>query len=212
MSNVTSIPTTSPFATKNTNSAHVEKLIAAALATASETGEFPAVLWGNPEFGNIGESRGWLIARRAWLEVNRPKALIAVPAGTDFSKSPADGGVSIRKFGKILEEFRHDGNGDSWGELMVRTGLSEGQVRRAWTTVGAKKDVGHRTGKGGRFVADNPEFYLAHRKAEGAHIPVDLTKRVREVQVEELLNAKDPVTGKVVRFNRPTKRQANKSA
>ena len=206
------IPTTSPFATKNTNAKHVAALIAAALEQASDTGEFPSTLWNQAQFGNIGESRGWLIARRAWLEVNRPEALIKVPAGTDFSKSPADGGASIRAFGKVLEEQRHDGNGDSWGELMVRTGLSEGKVRRAWAAVGAKKDIGHRTGKGGRFVADNPEFYLAHRKAEGAHIPTDLSKRVREVKVEELLNAKDPKTGKVVRFQRPAKRAAAKSA
>lgn len=213
----TKIPTTSPFATKNTNADHVKKLIAASLEQASEDGTFPSALWGQAEFGGIKESRGWLIARRAWLEVNRPEALVEVPAGTDFSKKPADGGVSLRKFGKQLHDLRGDGHGDSWGELMVRTGLSEGKVRRAWEAApdesgNFKKSEGHRTGKGGRMLADNPEIYLGHRQQEGGHIPTELQKRPREVQVEDLLNAKDPETGKVVRFQRPAKKRAAKAS
>lgn len=209
--NAKNIPTTSPFATKNTNAKHVSALIAAALAQANESGEFPSTLWNNPEFGNIGESRGWLIARRAWLEVNQPKALVAVPAGTDFSKSPADAGASLRKFGKTLHNLRGDGHGDSWGELMVRTGLSEGKVRKAWSSSGDHEDRGHRTGKGGRFMADNPEIYLEHRKAEGGFVPVGLEKRNSEIVVEDLLNAKN-ADGKIVKFQRPAKRSAKKAS
>lgn len=188
------IPTTSVFATKNTNASDVKKLIAAAVERATPDGRFPSELWGNPEFGEIGESRGWLIARRAWLEVNMPERLLEVPV-IDWKNDE-----QVRKVGKMLSAHRdaHGTEGDSWGELMVMTGLSEGKCRKAWELATGQKSLGHRTGKGGQFAYRDPELYLEHRKAEGAHIPSDY---VGKPPVEKLLNAKGK-DGKIVRAQR----------
>lgn len=188
------IPTTSVFATKNTNAKDVSKLISAALEQATPDGRFPSELWGNPEFGGIGESRGWLIARRAWLQVNMPSRLLEVPA-INWKDDE-----QVRKVGKLLVEHRDakGEDGDSWGELMVMTGLSEGKCRKAWELATGRKSLGHRTGKGGQFAYRDPELYLEHRKTQGAHIPSDY---VGKPPVEKLLNAKGK-DGKVVRFQR----------
>jgi hypothetical protein len=200
------VPTTSPFATSATNAADVKRLIAAGLEhTDSTTGEID---WaGMPEAvrpfdeggkGPIGYSRAWLIVRRAWLEVNQPKSVVTLPV-VDASKL-ADGDnlkdATNRAWAKVIQPLRDEGI--SWGEISVRVGKPESKVRACFKATGNRKDLGDRIGKGGRFAYDEPEFYLEHRRQEGAHIPTDLKGKPK---VEQLLNAKN-AQGKVVKFQR----------
>lgn len=193
-------PTTSVFATSSTNQKDLVKLIDVGLEHMNQDG---TIDWKdmpqearpfNVNDGSlpIGYSRAWLIVRRAYLEVHDPKALVTLPART------ADKDASDRAWSKIVSPMRID-QLLSWGEIAVRCGVPESKVRKVFKDTGAKKDLGLRIGKGGRFAYDEPEFYLEHRRKEGAEIPSDLKVRPK---VEELLNAKDPKTGKIVRFTR----------
>jgi hypothetical protein len=206
--NAKNIPTTSVFATAHTTAKDVSALIAAGLEACDESGEIdwqampeavrPADMGGK---GDILYSRAWLIVRRAWLEVNQPKSLRELPV-VDPSKVAAGDTLkdaTNRAWSKVIQPLRAEGL--SWGEISVRVGKPESKIRTCYRATGNHKDLGDRIGKGGRFAYDDPEFYLEHRKVEGAHIPTDLK---RKPKVEELLNAKDPKTGKVVKLQRST--------
>lgn len=204
--NTKQVPTTSPFATKDTLAKDVTKLIAVGLEHTDEAGEID---WaGMPDAvrpfdeggkGPIGYSRAWLIVRRAWLEVHNPKSLVVLPT-VDAAKV-AEGDTlkdaTTRAWSKLVQPMRAEGC--SWGEIAVRCGKPESKIRACYRATGSHKDLGDRIGKGGRFAYDEPEFYLEHRRAEGAHIPTDLSGKPK---VEQLLNAKDPKTGKVVKATR----------
>lgn len=157
------IPTTSPFATANTNAEDVKELIEVGLEHMKPNG---AIEWS--EVGGetgIGYARGWLIVRRAYLEAFNPGALEVLPTDPDKDREfrkQCDHVINMRDNMKL-----------SWGEIMVRLGKSEGQVRKLYRKNGLKKDLGLRIGKGGRFAYDDPVLYLDNRKQEGAHIPLD---------------------------------------
>jgi hypothetical protein len=54
---------------------------------------------------------------------------------------------------------------------MVALDATEGKVRKAMKNMGIE-DKGHRTGKGGRFLGNDPRLYEADLKATGVQIPV----------------------------------------
>lgn len=211
--NAKNIPTSSPFATKATTSADVKRLIAVGLEHTDPSGEInwhefpeavrPADMGGK---GSILYSRAWLIVRRAWLEVNEPSGLTTLPVVDPAKVAAGDTlkAATNRAWSKVVQPMRDAGM--SWGEISVRVGVPESKVRACFTATNSRKDLGDRIGKGGRFAYDEPEFYLAHRKAEGAHIPVELKSKPK---VEQLLNAKDPKSGKVVKATRAVEAKAS---
>jgi hypothetical protein len=153
----------------------------------------------------IGYSRGWLIVREAWLRANNPDAFVPMAALTE---------AAAKKHGGNFDEVQHvlmpvvvrlrgyNAKGEldpklpqySWGEIMVRTGRTEGQVRRAFKARAGMFDLGQRSGKGGRYLADRGDLYGdGVRAKQGAHIAAT-TKHPRSVAVTELLNYVPPTT------------------
>jgi hypothetical protein len=139
----------------------------------------------------IKYSRAWLILRRAYLEAHAPKLLekelpAAQVAKIEKTHAATNPDWRLRFVTGPVVVRLHD-EGCSWGEIMVRMGLNEGVVRKAFEKAqGDRKSVGLRTGKGGRFVGGRGDLYTENRQAEGAAIPLPL--RVSEVEVEQLLN------------------------
>lgn len=191
-------PTTSVFATKNTTSEEVAMLIRVGLETANPNG---TVAWSKVQDKipglTIKYSRGWLIIRRAWLEVNTPDALVDTDAIVKAHKAKIDELNEHRKQGEealTFDEYHvlgtivaelHDKN-MSWGEIMCRMGIVEGRARKALERSKHIKTRGLRTGKGGRFVFDDPTLYLDNMKSEGVHWQDDYRGR----EVEKALNYK----------------------
>lgn len=206
------------FATDNTDAKDLKVLIAAGLEHMKEDGTIawkdlpvaarPADIAGgtNP----IRYGRAWLIVRRAYLEANSPKLLVTLPT-VAADKVPAGSThkeATNRAWSKVITPMR-DEQKLSWGEISVRVGVPESKIRTCYRATGAKKDVGLRIGKGGRFAYQAPELYLEHRKLEGAQIPVEVKGRPA---VEQLMNAQNPATGKVAAPIRSGKRPAKKQA
>lgn len=80
--------------------------------------------------------------------------------------------VALRRQGLVVAELRkglhpkHEGNELSWGQIAVVCGTSESHVRRAFTATGLDSK-GTRKGRGGRWLSDEPRFYLGNRKGIG---------------------------------------------
>lgn len=179
------------FATKSTPAADIQNLVdrldhyvtADGIIRTKEVADQP-----------IKYSRAWLILRRAWLEANSPKLIVKVSDAAKAKAQKTYGDVDPKwlerhVYGPIVQDL-HDEQGCSWGEIMVRMGLSEGVVRKSYEACdGLKRTVGLRTGKGGRFAADRPDLYQENRKAEGAYVPNEKGIYASTVPVEMLLNA-----------------------
>lgn len=114
----------------------------------------------------VGYASGWLAVRRCAL---RPEQIIKV--------DPA-------KRAELLEAIRHARlvDQDSWGQIMVRTGLAEGTVSKLFEEATSVERVGLRNGHGGRFYQDNAEAYVATPKigwvrpiGEDTEVPIELT-------------------------------------
>jgi hypothetical protein len=140
-------------------------------------------------------SRTWQVARRWVIEARTPGLLV--------NTSELIKGLEADKVDPTLARVvvkLHDDQACSWGEINVRMGLSEGRVRKLYKLSG-KKDIGQRTGQGGRFAYQDPTLYLEHMKKEGAVIPVTLKGRPK---AEQCLNAKP----KAPKARRPRKAKA----
>ena len=142
----------------------------------------------------IKYSRAWLILRWEYLTANQPKAFF-VPTKAAVAKAEKTFSGNDPKwlerhvYGPVVQEM-YDDEKLSWGEIMVRTGKSEGFVRKSYEACdGQKRTVGLRTGKGGRFAADRPDLYQENRRAEGAQIPNEKGVYASTVPVDMLLNA-----------------------
>lgn len=178
----------SPFATAKADATAVAALIALAVPLMSGAGTIP---WARVEAATgIGYSRGWLIVRRAYLELNAPELLVDVASMYEAARQRAIEAHTLSEFAPdrtilspIVSELRD--LRCSWGEIAVRVGLPESKVRSAFRLTGGKKDLGLRIGLGGRFAYDAPELYRANRKAEGAHIDAQMARKPKE---QELLN------------------------
>lgn len=113
------------------------------------------------------ESRTWQVARRRVIEAKQPNLIVDLSAlvkGVEADKVDAT-------IAKVIVNLRD--KGESWGEINVRLGISEGRVRKLFSKYSGRKDRGLRTGQGGRFVTDNPTLYLDNMKREGAVISGD---------------------------------------
>lgn len=113
----------------------------------------------------VGYASGWLAEQRANLD---PKQVIKV----DPTNVPA-----------LCQAIRHArlAENNSWGLLMVRTGLPETQVRRAFELATNIQSEGLRNGKGGRFLEDNADAYApapkvgwVRRLEDGAPLPEEI--------------------------------------
>lgn len=91
----------------------------------------------------IGYASGWLAEQRCKLPTDQ---LIPV----DPADVPAL--CAAVRHARLVE-------GNSWGRIMVRTGLPEGAVSRAFELATNVQRAGLRNGKGGRFLHDNAEAY-----------------------------------------------------
>jgi hypothetical protein len=177
------------FVTNNMTTEEAEALVALALPLMDDSGRIP---WAKVEDATgIGYSRGWLIVRRAYLELNQPGLIVdtnglIAEARAHFTENGRESEFNPVKdgLGRIAEHYR-DNLSLSWGEIAVRFGIPESRVRAAYKSLGGKKDRGLRIGKGGRFVYDEPVLYEDNRKVEGAHIPADLARKPKP---EECLN------------------------
>jgi hypothetical protein len=119
------------------------------------------------EASGWSESRTWQVARRRVIEARQPGLIVDVSAlvkGCEADKVD-------QTIAKVVIALRD--KGESWGEINVRMGLSEGRVRKLFAQYSGRKDRGLRTGQGGRFVTDNPTLYLDNMKSEGAVISGD---------------------------------------
>lgn len=80
--------------------------------------------------------------------------------------------VAFRRAGHIVASLRigehpdFEGQKLSWGQIAVVTGKPESWVRRAFTATGIDSK-GTRKGKGGRWLSDEPRYYLGNRKGIG---------------------------------------------
>lgn len=184
----TNLNTSSVFATASTSQAEVAALIEIGVPLMDAAGTVP---WAKIEAATgIKYSRGWLIVRRAYLEANMPELLVDTQAFIQQAQAKAKEANKLSEFNPdrdvVSDLAAHLREAKcSWGEIAVRLGLPESKVRTAYKLKGGKKDLGLRIGKGGRFAYDDPTLYRANRKAEGAHIASDFTKKPQEV---ELLN------------------------
>lgn len=80
--------------------------------------------------------------------------------------------VALRRQGLVVAELRagtHPKAGEeklSWGQIAVMCGTTESHVRRAFTATGLDSK-GTRKGRGGRWLSDEPRYYLGNRKGIG---------------------------------------------
>jgi hypothetical protein len=70
-----------------------------------------------------------------------------------------------------LIRFLKTDQGWGWGRIMVATNAGEAKVRRMFEDATGIESVGIRTGKGGRFLGDDPKLYEETLKATGTDIP-----------------------------------------
>ena len=159
------------------------------------------------EATGIGYSRGWLLARTAYLERTAPELI--TPMSEMLTEAQKDGAKSeewVKWFAhRIVVPMRDDAQ-LSWGEISVRLQIPESRVRKFYKGDSDKKDLGLRIGKGGRWAYDDPTLYLDNRVKEGAYIPKTVVGRPK---VEELMNYKAPEAPKV---RKPRTRKGKVSA
>lgn len=196
-------PQTSVFATANTPTDQVAELVELGQNGSGQFPESERLSLGIAP--DIGYSRAWLIVRRAFIEANAPSLLVdleaAIKAEFPADKVPAKDEIVRRVISPIVQNLR-ESELCSWGEIAVRVGLPEAQVRSAFKATNSKKDVGLRIGKGGRFAYGDPTLYLEHRSREGAQIPADFKGKP---EVADLLNAERAEERKAERAKRTRK-------
>lgn len=185
----------SVFSTDETKPEDVHLLVTEGVETASADG---TVNWKTlSDRVEVKYSRAWLIVKRAWTEQNNPSALVVIPDEKQWKDEHSGSFADDEKAGdaynrRVLHDLVYKMRDDdqlSWGDIAVRLGLPESRVRAAYRSVGIKKDLGLRIGKGGRYAYDDPTLYLEHRRKEGAHIDANFIGRPT---AEQLLNfAKD---------------------
>ena len=187
------------FATANTTSAQVAQLLKVALPLMqpSPDGRTAILSWAKVEAAlpgddAIGYARGWLIVRRAYLEANQANLIVDTATMVEAARKQAEAKNQLNGFdpvrtvlGPVVADLK-DVKLLSWGEIMCRCGLTEGQARKAYRALDAKKDVGVRNGHGGAFAYGDGTLYRDNRKSQGAWIPT--TIGARKPTEQELLN------------------------
>jgi len=79
--------------------------------------------------------------------------------------------VALRRRGLVVADLRTGEHPKasgplSWGQIAVVCGVSESAVRKAFTATGLDSK-GTRKGRGGRWLSDEPRYYLGNRKGIG---------------------------------------------
>jgi hypothetical protein len=179
-----------PFITKECDAETAAKLVEAGVGQMDSSGKVP---WAKVEAEagtEVGYSRGWLVVRWAYLAEKNPELLfdLAAHQSEAFKQATAEGKSGDFDAKSVLQQVvirMRDTEALSWGEIAVRLGIPESRVRSAYRHNGIRKDLGLRINKGGRFAYDDGSLYTDNRKAEGAHIPLDLKAKPK---VEQLLN------------------------
>ena len=115
-------------------------------------------------------------AGKGWTEVLKRTGVprgAAMLAFYEANLKPADrkpiAGKTDEEAAKIVAELRVAGN--SWGEIMVRTGAGETRVRNLFGKATGIASEGTRNGRGGRFLEREPRFYAGNRKGFGVEAP-----------------------------------------
>jgi hypothetical protein len=179
--------------TPTADAANTKALLKVALPLMGPDGRIPwaKVVAALPADFPITYSRGWLIVRAAYIAAHQPELLS--PMADLTAKALAKHGGNYDEVVHVLMPLvvAMRKQGLSWGEIMVRTNRTEGQVRRAFKAKAGMYDLGTRTGKGGRYLNDRGDLYQGNRAQEGAHI-AGTVKHPRSVAVEELLNYQPP--------------------
>lgn len=134
--------------------------------------------------------------------------------------------VALRKQGLVVAELRAGTHTKfkeqklSWGQIAVVCGTSESHVRRAFTATGLDSK-GTRKGKGGRWLSDEPRYYVGNRKGIGVEHarpkslnPTEVARTAGEAKT--ILPAKvealrKQVSGNVAKKVRATKRTTKKA-
>jgi hypothetical protein len=99
--------------------------------------------------------------------------------------------------------------GQSWGLIFVRCQLPEGRVRRIFKDATAIDSRGLRTGKGGRFVADDPRFYAgADRPKAGTELLPGVPVLNQVPDPEDTPDRKLPKIAKVIGKAKRTRKPA----
>lgn len=100
-----------------------------------------------------------------------------VMAATGLSHSQLENAIMRVEFADQLWSYDSDtkltamivkarAEGKSWGVIAILASAPEGRVRKLFTAATAIDHKGLRIGKGGRFVADAPEFYTGSDRAK----------------------------------------------
>jgi hypothetical protein len=123
----------------------------------------------------VGYASGWLFVQRLNLPKDR---LISVDP---TNPQPT---IDAIRHARLVEE-------ESWGMIMARTGLPEGQVRACFTQATNVQSEGLRNGHGGRYLQGNAEAYKPAppvgwvRPNEGATLPAEILARLLEAGAVE---------------------------
>lgn len=135
-----------------------------------------------PGIGKITAETG-LNYSQAWDHLTRQQ-IVRVHTGLDLKPvalaamaDPEKDGLpsaAMLAFQRAIAGCRTEGN--SWGMIMQRFGVSEGIVRKAFKVATGTKSEGLRNGKGGRWLLDEPALYLGDREATGIALPAPLPR------------------------------------
>lgn len=107
----------------------------------------------------------------AWYrDARNPKAVVAFPQWDTMDEAARDAQVVIWRGEKGL----------SWGAMWAMTGEKEGSIRARFNRAAKIADIGHRTGKGGRWLANDPSLYAGNHKGLGTELTKEQLKKVRE--------------------------------
>jgi hypothetical protein len=140
----------------------------------------------NTEATGVGYASGWLFCVRMALLLNEPDQAVSLEGLTETQAA-----------NRIAEMRLAEGN--SWGRIMARTGLTETSCRKLFEQKTGVFSEGLRNGKGGRFLGGNAEAYAPApkvgwvRKADAeASLPAEIVagllaaNAIEAADVEEL--------------------------
>jgi hypothetical protein len=134
--------------------------------------------------------------------------------------------VALRMQGLVVAELRAGAHAKfpeeklSWGQIAVVCGTTESHVRRAFTATGLDSK-GTRKGRGGRWLSDEPRYYVGNRKGIGVEDaqpkrlnPVEVARTAADAQSvlpKRIATLKQQVSGNVAKATRARKGTAKRT-
>lgn len=123
----------------------------------------------------------------AWSAVRAITGLNHVVSELEYMRFvlPADQRVeATAKNARDLRDVRQL----SWGEIAVRLGVSEGRARKLYAEGAGVLSEGQRIGKGGRWLGNDSELYVAELNPTGTKITPEAGRRnARKLAVQQRL-------------------------